>query len=211
MRGLKPSAWWGAGFAGLGFALLLGMLVAFSTAGCGPSGEPSDTARAYVAQAVGLDMAFVCSYVAVFLAAAVSWKRRRIAAIVMGAVAIITGLLDGAENLTALANVSAAANGCDVLTLTPGLTAVKWIAAGLMTLAMVFAAPKYGWLSAIFVFVFGIGFAAACVLAAMAALSQVVSAVPNFGAPAQSAAPLLLLPGMLGLSLLLWSEARQDR
>lgn len=209
MRALKPIAWWGAAFAGLAFVCLFVMLALLNRAGCVPPAAGGGQVVGGLAQFFGLDMAFVVAYVAAFLAAAQSFFRRRFAAVLLACAAVATGLLDAVENLSSLSALhQMSTSACAVLTAFPGLTAAKWAAAALVGVALVMVAPVRGLFSAIYLWGFGVLFTLASIVAACAPFLDVSESA---GRLTEGLAPLLLLPVMLGLCLLLWSEARRGR
>jgi hypothetical protein len=209
MRAMKPIAWWGAVFAGVAFLVLGAMLTMLNQAGCAPVAPPHGQSAAQLAQFFGLDMMFVVAYVAAFVAAAQTFMRRRMPALLLAFAACATGALDLGENLSALAALhDVSGPACAILTAFPGLTAAKWAAAALIGVALIFVAPVRGYLSGFYVWGFGILFTLAAIAAALAPF---VAAPGLAGRMMQGLAPLLLLPGMFGLCLLLWSDARRGR
>lgn len=215
----RASAFWGASFALLAAALAVAMVMILrSIAAELPATPPHTTFEYQIAfrpflapllNIYALDQMFVVAYGAAFVAAAVSWARP----VALAGVAVIAGLatagIDTMENLRSIAVLAALPDGPPAaadLDALDFLGAIKWIAAGVTSVALSALVPRRGALLAILAALFALDGAASLALGvARLKLVDALTAVE----PALANGVIFAMPvGLLLLGVALLAEAR---
>ena len=222
---MKSNARWGAAFALLAAGLALGMVMILREIGPAmPPSAPHTTVEYQFAfrpllgpllQIFALDQMFVVAYGAAFVAAAISWGRPAPAApfAPLALLAVVAGLctagVDTLENLRSIAVLAALPEGPPAATDLDALDlfgALKWVAAGVTTLALAALVPRRGPVLTIFAALFALDGVASLALgiARLKLVDALTALEPSLAGGVIFAMPV----GLLMLGLALWSQAR---